>query len=381
MATLLASSTPIPDLRKDTIVSAVIFDLEKRRYLHLANLTKYYVYFIEVTLKSGKTYLIVRRYSQFDDLEKNLDDRFPLEAGKLTSGVRKLPSLPGKIYLKRSAIREVADLRIPDLNSYLKKLINMSSRISKSDLVLNFLCLWSSDIDTPIIKGADGKVKYVAASEKARLMAQQSKGNKAPEIKPKRPLMVRGSSTDLKPQTLTGPRVQALHDFKAESSDQLSFKKGDMIALVCRVDDNWLEGSLYGKIGIIPVPFVNIIEDVIDGGWEDEWDDDNPTSVIRCHYDGAIRDIDVDPKLAEMPTYQELLDTVRKSLSSSNIVLNYRDIEGDLILLKDQEDIDLLLEVASLHPQLAISGYVPWELHITMSGDCSQYNTDPYVQW
>ncbi|XP_077979634.1 neutrophil cytosol factor 4-like [Glandiceps talaboti] len=386
MTTLLAASAPKYDLKKDIVVSAVIFDTEKRRYINLANLTKYYVYFIEVTLKSRRSYIIVRRYSQFDGLQARLDDRFPLQAGNVSTAPRTLPELPGKIYLKRSAVREVADKRIPDINRYLKKLVSLDPKFSQHEIVLDFLSQTPADIDTPVIKGPDGKVQYVTPAEKARLQARQQEVDGAEEMKgatfkPTSSIKSTGEppiATVQPVKTISGPRMEALHDFYSTSSHELSFKKGDVIPLISKVDANWFEGSHHGKLGLVPAPFVKIIEDVIDAGWEDEWEDDSPTTVIRCYYEGSIKDIDVDPKLADKPTYPKLCEAVRSSLGSKNLILNYQDIQGDLIMLKDQSDIDLLLVEASVNPQQAISGYVPWELHISKEGDYSVYNVNPY---
>ncbi|XP_070581330.1 neutrophil cytosol factor 4-like [Ptychodera flava] len=391
MTALLAASAPRYDLKKDSAVSAVIIDMEKRRSINVANLTKYYVYFIEVTLESRRSYLIVRRYSHFNTLQERLDDRFPIEAGH--SSQRILPTLPGKIYLKRSAVREVADRRVPDLNRYLKKLIKLESRISQHDIVLDFLTPTSGDIDTPIIKAPNGRVQYVTAAEKAKWLAQQEQQ----ENKPKTPIVNRPQSsfssfsggvredpapqptapTNVPTNTVTGPKALAMHDFNASSATELSFKKGDVIPITKRIDANWLEGSINGKVGLVPQPFVKI-EDDVDVGWEDEWEDDTPTMVIRCHYEGSIRDIDVDAKVAEKPTYNELLEVIKNELSVQDIALNYQDIEGDLIRIKDQSDIELLLEEAAKFPQLAMSGYVSWELRITKLGDYSMYHVEPY---
>ena len=51
---------------------------------------------------------------------------------------------------------------------------------------------------------------------------------------------------------------KALYDFEAENEEELDFKEGDMIKLVARLDDNWLQGELYGKQGRFPVSYVQI---------------------------------------------------------------------------------------------------------------------------
>ncbi|NXV86029.1 SH319 protein, partial [Calonectris borealis] len=49
---------------------------------------------------------------------------------------------------------------------------------------------------------------------------------------------------------------EALHDFTAETKDDLSFKKGDYIQILEQVDPEWYRGRLNEKEGIFPAVFV-----------------------------------------------------------------------------------------------------------------------------
>ncbi|KAM9258741.1 SH3 domain-containing protein 19 [Cariama cristata] len=51
---------------------------------------------------------------------------------------------------------------------------------------------------------------------------------------------------------------EALHDFTAETKDDLSFKKGDYIQILEQVDSEWYRGRLNEKEGIFPAVFVQI---------------------------------------------------------------------------------------------------------------------------
>uniref|UniRef100_U3I730 SH3 domain containing 19 n=1 Tax=Anas platyrhynchos platyrhynchos TaxID=8840 RepID=U3I730_ANAPP len=51
---------------------------------------------------------------------------------------------------------------------------------------------------------------------------------------------------------------EALHDFTAETKDDLSFRKGDYIQILERVDSEWYRGRLNDKEGIFPTVFVQI---------------------------------------------------------------------------------------------------------------------------
>lgn len=42
--------------------------------------------------------------------------------------------------------------------------------------------------------------------------------------------------------------VRALFDFNAENEQELSFKQNDVIEVLQVLDDNWMEGSVNGKV-------------------------------------------------------------------------------------------------------------------------------------
>ncbi|XP_053533301.1 mucin-17 isoform X5 [Ictalurus punctatus] len=50
--------------------------------------------------------------------------------------------------------------------------------------------------------------------------------------------------------------ARAIYDFKAQTSKELSFKKGDAINIVRQIDSNWYEGEHRGRIGIFPISYV-----------------------------------------------------------------------------------------------------------------------------
>jgi len=57
-------------------------------------------------------------------------------------------------------------------------------------------------------------------------------------------------------------RAEALYDFEAENESELPFHEGDIITLLSRVDANWYEGSLRGKVGLFPVTYVKVLSDL-----------------------------------------------------------------------------------------------------------------------
>ncbi|KAJ8934742.1 hypothetical protein NQ318_004970 [Aromia moschata] len=57
------------------------------------------------------------------------------------------------------------------------------------------------------------------------------------------------------------PQCKALYDFRMTNDEEegcLAFNKGDIINVIRRVDENWAEGKLDGRIGIFPLAFVEM---------------------------------------------------------------------------------------------------------------------------
>ena len=50
--------------------------------------------------------------------------------------------------------------------------------------------------------------------------------------------------------------VQALYDFEPEEDGELRMKKGDIITVSLKVDENWWEGTCKGCSGLFPVSYV-----------------------------------------------------------------------------------------------------------------------------
>ncbi|KAG9344064.1 hypothetical protein JZ751_012543 [Albula glossodonta] len=64
------------------------------------------------------------------------------------------------------------------------------------------------------------------------------------------------------PATVSGPRCVARFDFEGEHSDELTFAEGDVISLKEYVGEEWARGQFNGYIGIFPLDFVEIVEDL-----------------------------------------------------------------------------------------------------------------------
>lgn len=60
----------------------------------------------------------------------------------------------------------------------------------------------------------------------------------------------------------SGPRCVARFDFEGEHGDELTFSEGDVIQLKAYVGQDWARGQLGTLIGIFPLNFVEVIEDL-----------------------------------------------------------------------------------------------------------------------
>lgn len=62
-----------------------------------------------------------------------------------------------------------------------------------------------------------------------------------------------------------------------------------------------------------------------------------------------------------------------------DIALNYRDPEGDLIRLLDDEDVQLMIKEGRRQQDRVKRpvNQFPWELHVTMASDLSVYGSEP----
>ncbi|XP_056588287.1 SH3 domain-containing protein 19 isoform X2 [Triplophysa dalaica] len=64
------------------------------------------------------------------------------------------------------------------------------------------------------------------------------------------------------PAAISGPRCEARFDFEGEQGGELSFSEGDVIQLLEYVEDEWASGRLNGHVGIFPLNYVEVLEDL-----------------------------------------------------------------------------------------------------------------------
>ncbi|XP_074082942.1 neutrophil cytosol factor 4 isoform X2 [Macrotis lagotis] len=334
----LREESDFDQLPDDVPVSANIADIEEKK-----GFTSHFVFVIEVKTKGGAKYLIYRRYRQFYALQIKLEERFGPES-KSSPFACTLPALPAKVYV--GVKQEIAESRIPALNYYMKKLLSLPPWVLMDEDVRIFF--YQSSYDSEQIP---------QALRRLRPRTRKIKNTSSP-----------ASGFD----RLGAPCAEALFDFTGNSNLELTFKAKDVIFLLSRVNKEWLEGTTHGTTGIFPVSFVKIIKDFPE-------EEDNVTNWLRCYYYEdtvcTIRDIAIEEDLRSTPLYKDLMDLMRREFQRSDIALNYRDNQGDLVRLLSDQDVELMVKQAWALPSQ--KRLFPWKLHITQQDDLHVYNTGP----
>ena len=77
-----------------------------------------------------------------------------------------------------------------------------------------------------------------------------------------------------------GPRCRARFDFDGEGPEDLQFEDGDVIKLLERLGPEWRKGELNGRVGLFPLSFVDVIEDLPADGATDE-----SSKVVKAMFD------------------------------------------------------------------------------------------------
>ncbi|XP_064179837.1 neutrophil cytosol factor 4 [Anguilla rostrata] len=349
----LRDESDFDQLPNDVPISATVADIEEKK-----GFIVYYQFVIEVKNKGGSKYLIYRRYRQFLTLHQSLELKFSPETQMATYSCT-LPTLPGKVFMGKK--QEIAENRIPELNTYMKKLLSLPTYVLLEDVVRMFF--YQSESDSQQIPRT---------------------------LRRLRPPTRRVKTVKTKPDLLSSPRAEAMFDFSATGKLELSLRAGEVIFLLRRVNADWLEGTVRDRTGIFPLSFVKIIKPLPESDSEGEGKTSSGKmgppagsySCLRCYLhqgqDIETRDVCVEEELSTQPAYSDLLTLMREVFKLEDIALNYRDPEGDLVRILDDEDIELMVVEGRRHGS-AVKRPVnqfPWQLHVTLASDLSVYSTE-----
>ena len=115
------------------ITSAAVLEVQDRE-----DAKSRYVFKLEISWSSGEITTCHRGYQEFFEFHCKLLDMFPSESGNSHEGQRSIPFLPGKQVFRKSN-RTLALKRLPELDQYVKELVELPEHISRCEHVLRFL--------------------------------------------------------------------------------------------------------------------------------------------------------------------------------------------------------------------------------------------------
>ncbi|XP_059189013.1 neutrophil cytosol factor 4 [Centropristis striata] len=327
-------------------ISATIADIEEKK-----GFIDYFMFVVEVKTKGGSKYFIYRRYREFFNLHQILESRYsPENPERPGPNTCKLPTLPGKVFIGNK--REIAESRIPELNTYMKRLLGLPTWLLLDEALRMFF--YQTDLDSQ--------------HQPRALRRLRPPTRKVKTVKPKMDLF-------------SSPRAEVIFDFRGNGKAELNLKKGEVIFLLQRVNADWLEGTVNNQTGIFPQSFVKIIKPLPDSDLEG--DSGGPAySCLHCFLltpSGVqTRDVCVQEDLTIQPTHKDLLSRMRNVFKVDDIALNYRDPEGDLIRILDDEDVQQMIREGrgQQGKDKRPVNQFPWELYVTLASDLSVYNAE-----
>ncbi|XP_072298128.1 neutrophil cytosol factor 4 [Eucyclogobius newberryi] len=346
----LRDESDFKQLPDDVPVMATIADIEEKR-----GFIDYYVFVTEVKTKGGNKYLIYRRYREFSQLHQMLETKYSTEGSESPAlGTWSLPTLPGKIYIGNKS--DIAESRIPELNVYMKKLLALSWLLLDEGLRMFF---YQSDMD---------RMQQPRALRRLRPPTRKVKTVK--------------EKMEREMDLFSSPRAEVLFDFHGSGEAELNLRRGQLVFLLRQVNTDWLEGTVNELTGIFPQSFVKIIKPLPPSDRDAEGG--HTYSCLRCFLlrpDATdARDVCVQEALGSQPAYKELLSRMRTVFQEEDIALNYRDQDGELVRILDDEDVLLMIRQCRLQPSTKGRpvNQFPWELHVSLGPDRSVYT--PYWQ-
>uniref|UniRef100_A0A3B5MNZ0 Neutrophil cytosolic factor 4 n=1 Tax=Xiphophorus couchianus TaxID=32473 RepID=A0A3B5MNZ0_9TELE len=327
-------------------ISATIADVEEKK-----GFIDYFRFVVEVKTKGGSKYLIYRRYREFFSLHQTLESKYsPDDPDRPGANACVLPPLPGQ-HCILPALPSA-----PNSSSFLsaQRLLGLPTWLLLDDTLRMFFYQTEQDSQ-----------HAPRALRRLRPPTRKVKTVKAPKM-------------DL----FSSPRAEAMFDFRGNGKAELNLKRGEVIFLLRRVNADWLEGTANNQTGIFPESFVKIIKPLPESDSEGEGGG-HTYSCLRCFLltpSGVeTRDVCVQEALTIQPTYNELVSRMRNVFKVDDIALNYRDPEGDLIRLLDDEDVQLMIKEGRRQQgqvQRPVNQF-PWELHVSMASDLSVYGSEP----
>ncbi|XP_068113443.1 SH3 and PX domain-containing protein 2A isoform X3 [Hyperolius riggenbachi] len=216
------------------VLDVCVQDVQNRR-----SPSKHYVYIIKVTWSDSTTQTIYRRYSKFFDLQMQVLDKFPIEAGQKDPKQRIIPFLPGKILFRRSHIRDVAVKRLKPIDEYCRALVKLPPNISQCDEVLRFFEARPEDLDPP-------KEDYGSSKRKSVWMSSLCE---IPKAEPK------GADGNSEPMILE--QYVVVSSYEKQENSEISLKAGELVDVIEKNESGWWFVSTAEEQGWVPATYLD----------------------------------------------------------------------------------------------------------------------------
>ncbi|KAK5118461.1 hypothetical protein LTR62_002975 [Meristemomyces frigidus] len=134
-------------------------------------------FIVEARLSNGSHWDLQRVYEDFYELQINLINAFPGEAGQVPGKPRTLPYMPGPVKFVTDGISEG---RRANLDEYLRDLLRLSQQITTSSLVRNFFAARENDYEVdPNAVDLDTHARPKDANDRYSAMSHSSYQNGA----------------------------------------------------------------------------------------------------------------------------------------------------------------------------------------------------------
>ncbi|KAM8924505.1 SH3 and PX domain-containing protein 2A [Pelodytes ibericus] len=216
------------------VVDVCVQEVQKRR-----NPSKHYVYIIKVTRSDSTSQVIYRRYSKFFDLQMQVLDKFPIEAGQKDPKQRIIPFLPGKILFRRSHIRDVAVKRLKPLDEYCRALVKLPTHISQCEAVQRFFEARPEDLDPPKEDVRSSKTKSVWMSSLCEISKAHPKGAES------------GSEPMILEQYIV------VSNYEKQEISEISLKSGEVVDVIEKNESGWWFVSTAEEQGWVPATYLD----------------------------------------------------------------------------------------------------------------------------
>ncbi|CAI4055854.1 phosphatidylinositol-3-phosphate-binding protein BEM1 SKDI_02G3080 [Saccharomyces kudriavzevii IFO 1802] len=256
-----------------------------------------YWFLVCCELSNGKTRQLKRYYQDFYDLQVQLLDAFPAEAGKLRDAdgqwsKRIMPYIPGPVpYVTNSITKK----RKEDLNIYVADLVNLPEYISRSEMVHSLFVVLDNGFDKEFDSDEhQNNIKTLQENDTATFVTPSQASilasNNQDNTLTGEDLKLSGKLSDLSLSASKQPSAQSTSSLKTTKIK--FYYKDDIFALMLRSDTSYKE--LRSRIAPrIDTAHFKLRTKLSDGNGEEIKADSQVSDIIEAKLKIAVHDIEL----------------------------------------------------------------------------------------